>query len=165
MSTLINDIKSQSAWIITAFKADGYILDYSIDSIIEVDRFLIRNIIQGKPKKGGRLDGSGFGTVLFSIGAYVGESIIKNVKGAEWVADENDPQGELTVFITLPNGGQIWPVQKVMKRFYNGDDDAIYPYVHMMTKEFTKLPFKNEFWALTAENEEPEKIKRWWEFW
>ena len=166
MATLREDIKTQSDWIVKAFGADGFKLDYTIDSIIEVDRFFTVNMKNGQPKKGGRLYGKGFGPKLFSIGSYVGETIIKNVKGADWVTDDNDPQAELNVFLQLPNDGQIWPIQKVMKRFQNGSEDAIYPYVHMVTKEFTNLPFKEEFWTVTAEtDDEPEQTKPWWKFW
>src|SRR5690606_8575895 len=115
MATLKEDIKAQSEWIVKAFQADGFNLDGSMDSIIEVDRFFTQNMKDGKPKKGGRLYGKGFGPKLFSIGSYVGETIIKNVKGAEWVTDDNDPQAELNVYLKLPNDGQIWPIQKVMK--------------------------------------------------
>lgn len=165
MATLKEDIKTQSEWIVKAFKADGFNLDGSIDSIIEVDRFFIQNMKDGKPVKGGRLSQNGFGLILFSIGSYVGETIIKNVNGAEWVTDDDDPDAELNVFIKLPNDGQIWPIQKVMKRFENGSEDAIYPYVHSVTTEFTNLPFKEEFWSLTAENDESEQPKPWWKFW
>ena len=145
MGTLKEDIKAQSNWIVKAFAADGFKLDYTIDSIMEVDRFFVKNMENGKPKKGGRFYGKRVGSILFSIGSYVGETIIKNVSGSEWITDDNDPQGELTVSLKLPNGGQIFPIQKVMKRFQNGSEDAIYPYVYMVTKEFTSLPFKEEF--------------------
>jgi len=165
MATLKEDIKSQSEWIVKAFAADGFTLDYTIDSIIEVDRFFARNMKGGQPKKGGRLYGKGFGAILFSIGSYVGETIIRNVNGSEWITDDNDPQGELNVSLKLPNEGQICPIQKVMKRFQNGSEDAVYPYVHMVTKEFTNLPFKEEFWVLTVESDEAEQPKPWWKIW
>ena len=95
MATLKEDIKTQSDWIVKAFQADGFNLDGSMDSIIEVDRFFVQNMKNGKPKKGGRLYGKGFGPKLFSIGSYVGETIIKNVKGAEWITDDNDPKANL----------------------------------------------------------------------
>jgi hypothetical protein len=165
MATLKEDIKTQSEWIVKAFQADGFNLDNSIESIIEVDRFFNQNMKGRKPKKGGRLYGKGFGPKLFSIGAYVGETIIRNVKGSEWITNDNDPNGELNVSLKLPDGGEIWPVQKVIKRFQNGSEDAIYPYVHMVTNEFTNLPFREEFWTLTAEIEAPEQTKQWWKFW
>ena len=165
MATLKEDIKKQSEWIIKAFKEDGFNLDGTIESIIEVDRFFTKNLKNGKPKKGGRLYGKGFGAKLFSIGSYVGETVIKNIDGAEWITDDDDPQGELNVSLKLPNDGEIWPIQKVMKRFQNGSEDSIYPYIHSVTTEFTNKPFKEEFWELTAEVEENEEPKSWWKFW
>ena len=165
MGTLKEDIKLQSDWIVKAFAADGFKLDYTIDSIIEVDRFFTKNMKNGQPRKGARLYGKGFGPILFSIGSYVGETIINNVKDSEWITNDNDPQGELNVSLKMPNDGEIWPIQKVIKRFQNGSEDSIYPYVHIVTKEFTNLPFKEEFWTLTSEIDEPEQTKPWWKFW
>jgi len=165
MGTLKQDIKKQSDWIVQAFAADKFKLDYSMDSLIEVDRFFNKNMKNGKPKKGGRLAKKGFGPILFSIGSYVGETIIKNVKGSKWITDDNDPEAELNVSLKLPNGGDIWPIQKVMKRFQNGSEDAIYPYAHTVTKEFTKKTFNEKYWTLTAEDEEKDKTKPWWKFW
>ncbi len=160
MRTLKQDIKTQSDWIVKAFAVDGFKLDYSIDSLIEVDQFFIRNM-----KKGGRLRKKGFGPILFSIGSYVGETIIKNVKGAKWITNDNDPEGEMNASIKLPGGGEIWPIQKTMKRFQNGREDAIYPYAHAATKEFTGHPFNESYWTLVSENNEPENAKPWWKFW
>lgn len=164
MATLKEDIKSQSEWVVKAFAADGFKLDYTIDSIIEVDRFFAANMKNGKPQKGGRLYGRGVGSILFSIGAYVGETIIRNIKDAEWITDDNDPQGELNVCLKLPNNEEVWPIQKMMKRFQNGNEEAIYPYVHMVTKGFTNLPFKEEFWMLTAKTSIQRESKPWWKF-
>lgn len=165
MATLEEDIQAQSEWIVKAFAADGFKLDFSIASIIEVDRFFIANMKNGQPKKSGRLYGKGFGPILFSIGSYVGETIIKNVPGSEWITDDNDPQAELNVSLKLPDGVEMWPIQKVMKRFQHGSEDAIYPYVQMVTQDFTKLPFIEEFWMLTAEGDKGENTKPWWKFW
>lgn len=165
MATLKEDIKTQSEWIIKAFKEDGYNLDSSMDSIIEIDKFFAKNMKNGAPKKGGRLYGKGFGPILFSIGSYVGETIIKNIPGAEWITDDNDPQAELNVSLKLPNDTETWPIQKVMKCFQNGSEDAIYPYVHSVTKDFTNLPFNKEFWDITESNEDTSNSKPWWKFW
>ena len=54
MGTLKEDIKTQSDWIVKAFAADGFKLDHTIDSLIEVDRFFIANMKNGQPKKGGQ---------------------------------------------------------------------------------------------------------------
>jgi hypothetical protein len=165
MATLKEDIKTQSDWIVKAFAADNFKLDYTIDSFIEIDRFFNKNMQNGQPKKGGRLAKKGFGPILFSIGSYVGETIIKNVKGAEWITDDSDPQAELNVSMKLPDETEFWPIQRVMKRFQNGSEDSIYPYGYSLTKEFTNLPFNEQFWTLTAETDEPEIKKPWWKFW
>jgi len=165
MATLKEDIKTQSEWIVKAFAADNFKLDFTMESLIEVDRFFAKNMHKGQPKKGGRLAKKGFGPILFSIGSYVGETIIKNVKGAAWVTDDNDPEGELNISLKLPNGGEIWPIRKVMMRFQNGNEDAIYPYAHAVTEEFTKKPFNEQFWTLTAENDGAGNEKPWWKFW
>lgn len=52
-----------------------------------------------------------------------------------------------------------------MKRFKNGSEDAIYPYVHTVTKEFTNQPFNEQFWTLTDEGNDAEIAKPWWKFW
>lgn len=165
MATLKEDIKAQSDWIVKAFAEDGFKLDHTMESLIEIDRFFVANMRNGKAKRGGRLYGRGLGGKLFSIGAYVGETIIKNVQGAEWITDDNEPEGELNVLLRLPNSEQIWPIQKVMMRFKNGSEDTIYPYIHMLTSEYTNQEFKDEFWALTAEQVEPEANKPWWRVW
>lgn len=67
MATLKEDIKTQSDWIVNAFRVDGYNLDGTMDSIIEVDRFFKQNMEGGKPKKNRRLSGQGYGNKLFSI--------------------------------------------------------------------------------------------------
>jgi len=169
MGTLKEDIKAQSDWIVKAFAADGFKLDYSIESTMEVDKFFFKNMENGQPKKGGRFAKKGFGSILFSIGSYIGETIIKNIPGTEWITDDEDPQGELNVSMKLPNGTEIWPIQRVMKRFQNGSEDSIYPYVHLMTKEFTNHSFNEEFWKLEEEvmpNLDSIKSKNpWWKFW
>lgn len=164
MATLLEDIKSQSDWIVKAFAADGYILDYSIDSVMMIDLFFAANMKNGEPIKGGRLSKKGFGPILFSIGSYVGETIIRNIPGTDWVTDDNDPQAELNVFLKLPNGVECSPIIKVFKRFQNGSEDAIYPYVHVLVNEITEHPFNQDFWKL-MKDAETKPAKPWWKFW
>ena len=162
MATLKEDIITQAEWITKAFSADNFKLDYTIDSFIEIDRFFNKHSKDGKLIKGGRLT-SNLGLIVFSLGSYLGETIIKTVPGSEWITDDNDPKGEMTASIKLPNGIEMWPMQRIMKRYQNGNEDAVYTYGHMITKEITKLPFNESFWTLTEDTEEP--TKPWWKFW
>jgi hypothetical protein len=158
MGTLKQDIKEQSNWIVKAFAADGLKLDYSIKSFIEIDKFINKHVYNGAAKKGGRLS-KNLGAVLFSIAAYIGETIIKKVPGSIWITDDNDPKGELTISVKLEDGTIIFPMERVMKRFKNGEEDSIYVYGHLITKDFTKEEFDNNYWNLNK------KTKPWWKVW
>lgn len=157
MGTLNEDIEEQSNWIVKAFAADRHKLDFTIESFISIDRFIIKHSKNGKPKAGGRLD-KNLGPVLFSLASYIGETIIRNVPGSVWVNNDEDPDGELTVSIKLPDGTFVYPAQKIMKRYKNGIEDAIYPYGHIITKNYTNKEFKTNYWDMI-------KQKPWWRFW
>ena len=161
MGTLREDIKSQSDWIVKALTADKFKLDYTIESFIEIDKFFIKHSKNGQAVAGGRLS-KNLGAIIFSIGSYVGETIIRVVPGAEWKTDDADPKGEMNVSVKLPNGTEVWPMQRVMKRFKDGDEDSIYPYGYSVTKEFTNKSFDEVFWKLTRGKEES---KPRWKFW
>lgn len=127
MDTLLKDIETQSDWIIKAFAADKFKLDHTIHSFIEIDRFFNKHSKNGKAVKRGRLQ-QNVGAILFSLGAYVGQTMIKNVPGAEWQLDDDDPQGETTATVKFPDGAIIFPMERIIKRFQNGSEDAVYVY-------------------------------------
>jgi hypothetical protein len=157
MGTLKNDIQEQSKWIVKAFAADKFNLDYTIDSFIAIDIFLSKHTFNGKAKPGGRLQRN-LGPVLFSIAAYIGETIIKTVPGTIWITDDTDPEGELNVCLKLPDEGILFPTQRIMKRFKNGQEDSIYVYGHSATEKFTRQPFNESYWKQM-------QAKAWWKFW
>ncbi len=166
MGKLKEDIKTQSDWVVKAFEYDGLKLDYSIESIIEIDKFFAINMKDGKPAKDGRLSGQNVGGILFSIGSYVGETILKNIEGAEWLTDDEDPQGELTIALKLPNESIIFPIQKVFKRFQNGKEDSIYPYIKTVTENLIQFPSDTDFWnSITQVENREHSTKKWWKFW
>ena len=117
----------------------------------------------GKPKRRGRL-ASNYGFVLFSIGAYIGETIIKNVPGTSWKTDDEDPEGEANIQIILPDGASVLPVQRAGKRFQLGKEEAIYPFVAVTLGRYTGETFDESFWQITRE-EEARLDKPWWKFW
>src|SRR5205085_11225262 len=98
MPTLLQDIKTQSDWIAKAFAADGVQLNYTIQSFIEIDRFFNKHSKDGKAIKGVRLTKK-LGAIVFSLGSYVGQTIIENVPGSVWQTDHNDPEGEINASI------------------------------------------------------------------
>ena len=162
MASLEEDIKKQADWITRAFASDHLQLDYSIRSFIEIDRFFNMHAQEGKGRKGGRLELNP-GPIIFSLGSYVGETIIHTLPGSVWQTTDSDPEGEITASIKLADGTIIWPIQKVIKRFKNGSQDSIYIYGHYFTMETTKAPFDNSYWEM--ENSLKKVKKPWWKFW
>jgi len=158
MGTLKEDINEQANWIVKGFAEDKLKLDYTIGSFIEIDKFFLKNSAGGQAKPGGRLS-KNLGNVLFSIGAYIGNTIIKTVPGTAWEVDDDAVDEEINVAIRLPGNAVIWPVQRVMKRFKNGPEDSIYVYGYSITKDFTGEKFDNKYWKITDEN------KPRWKFW
>ena len=135
MATLNNDIKKCSKWIVMAFSEDKLSLNYTIDSFKIIDKFFDLHSNNGKAIERGRL-ASNLGSTLFSIGSYIGETLLKSVPGAKWVIDEDDSDAEINVAVKLPNGEIVWPVQRAIKRFKNGKEDSIFDYGTVLTKDY-----------------------------
>lgn len=127
MSTLLGDIKPAAEMIRIAFNELNKDLDYSWESFKTIDTFFDEEIIKGKPKPGSVLE-KNLGGAIFSIGAYIGETIIQRVPNSSWVTDDSDPEGEINIAIKFSNGSIMWPVQRVIKRIRNGNEDSIYGY-------------------------------------
>jgi hypothetical protein len=115
-----------ATWIGRALNGSGYTADFSPDSLAEIDRFLDDHASEGQPVKGGLLSES-LGPRVFALGSYVGE-VVRRELGGVWHGDDDDPHGEANVRVNLDNAATIWPVQRVMKRLQNGDEDGIAAY-------------------------------------
>lgn len=98
----------------------------------EIDRFLDEQSGETGIISRGR------GKILFSLGCYVGETIIR-LYGGKWHTDDNDPQGEINASVELENGTVIFPIQRVIKRYQNGSEDGIYAYVYVLSSDRTTL--------------------------
>lgn len=130
--TLGEDIHTACEWVVTALNSSGYKADYTIESMKEIDRFLDEQSGENGIISRGR------GKILFSLGCYVGETVIR-IYGGKWYADDNDPQGEINASVKLDNGTVIFPMQRVIKRYQNGSEDGIYAYVYVLSPDKTKL--------------------------
>ncbi|MEV7325313.1 hypothetical protein [Streptomyces sp. NPDC093970] len=130
MTTLLQDIASSSEWIANALQHSGYHANFSPESLTEIDRFIDDHSSDGIARPGGLLT-DGLGQKLFALGAYVGETI-RRERGGTWHVDDDDPRGEINIELHLAEGGVIWPVQRVMKRFKNGAEDGIAAYGAMI---------------------------------
>lgn len=163
MPTLKEDILKYSDWIVKAFAEDGLKLDYSIDSLMEIDKFIQMHTINGNPIKGRRLS-KNMGGIIFSLSAYIGETLIKNIPDSEWITDDNDPKGEINISVKLGNGITCYPGQRMIKRIQNGLEDGIYPYGYVLTKQILNKEFNQSFWKIEEEVTPLPPKKPWWKF-
>ena len=129
--TLLQDIMTSKDWIARALNSSNYVADFSIGSLKEIDRFFDE---QNTPD--GILSRNR-GQILFALGAYIGEVII-SVCGGEWITDDSDPQGEVNIAVKLKDGSIIFPVQRAMKRYMNGNEDSIYDYGYVLSDHAAK---------------------------
>jgi len=132
MGLLVDDAGKAAEWVATALRESGYKADFSIESLREIDRFFDEHSEAGKAIPGGLLT-EHLGQRLFAIGSYVGEVLIRTY-GGQWQADDSDSEGELNISVMFPTGAIVWPVQRVMKRFQNGQEDGIYVYGRLAVK-------------------------------
>jgi hypothetical protein len=109
-----------------ALTSDGYEADFTPASLWEIDRFFDEQTRKGGPRRWGLL-AKDTSLRLFSLGAYVGEVIRRDV-GGEWEGDDDDPQAELNLALRLSDDGLTWPVQRAVKRMRNGAEDGIVAY-------------------------------------
>jgi hypothetical protein len=101
-------------------KYDGITLDYSIDSLKNVDTILGRlHDIYVKNPSSLHVQG-----LSLEYGAYVGEVIRRNEPGAYWTKD-SQVVGEKSYPIHWGNG-ESYPLAWCSKRIINGDEDLIW---------------------------------------
>lgn len=131
-NTLEQDIVSASDWVVNALNSSGYKADYTIESMKEIDRFFNE---QNTPT--GILS-QNRGQILFALGSYIGQTAIR-LYGGEWATDDNDPQGEINISVKLANGTVIWPVQRCMKRYQNGEEDSIFAYLYVLKPDIKHI--------------------------
>jgi len=120
------DAVKAAEWVASALTNSGYAADFSPRSLWEIDRFFEEQSPGGQARPGGLLS-EDLGSRIFALGAYTGE-VIRRDRGGEWKADENDPEAEINIEVRLADGSVIWPIQRAMKRYSNGGEDAIAPY-------------------------------------
>jgi hypothetical protein len=130
-ASIITDAKTAASWISTALSQSGYKADFSIESLKEVDRFIEDQAPNGEPRPDWLLANNP-GSRLFALGAYVGEVVLR-AKAGTWEGNDKDPQAEINLSIVLEDGTRAWPVQRVMKRFENGEEDSVFAYGAALT--------------------------------
>ena len=123
---LEEEIPLATDWAMENLIMSGYNANFTLDSIKELDRFFEE---QNKEKG---IIAINPGSILFALACYLGETII-GLYGGKWVTNDSDPDKEMNIEIHLNNGIKIWPAQKIMKKYYNKEEN-LYTYVKGLEK-------------------------------
>jgi len=157
MPTIKEDIVTFSDMIIKGFSSDKLNLDYTLSSFKDIDTFYDRHSKNGQRVEGGKFS-KNLGQILFALGGYIGQTIIKIVPGTVWETDESDPEGEINAVLKLPDGTTVWPMQRTIKRFKNGEEDGIYIYGYHILQSHVDI-------KKLLEQEQAKRMKKpWWKF-
>jgi hypothetical protein len=157
MPTIKEDILTFSDMIVKGFTTEKLKLDYTLTSFKDIDVFYDRHSKNGERVEGGKFS-KNLGQILFALGSYIGETIIKIVPGTVWETDENDREGEINAILKLPDGTIAWPMQRTIKRFRNGPEDGIYVYGYHILQAHVDIE------KLLEQEQRERQKKPWWKF-
>jgi hypothetical protein len=126
-----NGIKFAQQFVDAVKQNENRELNYSVDSLDFVDKFLQRFSDEG-------LTVNDFAETIFVAGSYVGQVMIKNNNGM-WIGQDevNLPNGVsmMPIVIKLPNGNIADPIAKAFKRFHYGDIENVKYFYQLFTAD------------------------------
>jgi hypothetical protein len=129
-----NGIKFAQQFVDAVKQNENRELNYSVDSLDFVDKFLQRFSDEG-------LTVNDFAETIFVAGSYVGQVMIKNNNGM-WIGQDevNLPDGVsmMPIVIKLPNGNIADPIAKAFKRFHYGDIENVKYFYQVFTADKTE---------------------------
>jgi hypothetical protein len=126
---ILEDVRKSAVDGAEALLALGYKADSSFESIEELERFMADNVMpNGRAKPNSQLS-EAWGGKMFMFGSYLGEVIRRKTNG-QWRGDDSDPEVEINIEILTSNGVTIWPMQRMLKRFHNGEEDNLWDYAN-----------------------------------
>ncbi len=109
----------------TIKRIEGVALDYSPESLRDVDKILLRFHEDGMRVRF-------IADPLFCLGCYVGEVMCRRL-GAQWVDPPNQMMGMFPV--TLIGDSYSTPITKVYKHVMNGSEDSVYFFYRAMESD------------------------------
>jgi hypothetical protein len=135
--------KFADSFVKTAKNIAGVTLDYSPGSIV-----LIESIIDSMRRDGAPIHR--MGDTFFSMGCYLGEVFVRNGYG-KWVATESTPMKGMNftsaaLLLQLSATAYCNPIDKVMKRAENGEEDSLASFYESFTAKAAPIPTKTSWW-------------------
>lgn len=102
-----DELQRASNWISNFLMREGYHLDYTIESLLEIDKFLkekINLVLQNDNNR----------NLIFSISAYIGEVFIMRFNG-HWEVSHTIDLDDETVAISFKNYDTIYPLNIIVE--------------------------------------------------
>ena len=139
MNKFTVQIHQSAEWLENAMKKEGVSLNYSLESLIELDQFIENQLLNDSPKPEGFL-GQQLSSKVMAIGAYLGQVIIKHGLGARWHQGKKTNMGQFNAVIAGTNGWTFNPVIQVMRRIEQGPSENLYVYASQVIKTLSIAP-------------------------
>src|ERR1051326_6076416 len=115
----------------------GVILDYSPASLHAIDEFV--SFTWGTKGEWPTTDdykpSSGKSIIIINFGCYFGE-VARRLFGGRWEPDPKQPDNPLWANLILKDASRIFPISKAFKRMKNGSEDAMYPMLLHLMRQF-----------------------------
>ena len=147
---------SQIEWLVKMMSTDGYNLDFSISSLIEIDRFFQINYTNGKLLKNSKFHLFNTFIIIESLHLYI-EKILMSIDGVEKIFDY-DEKLDHTLHGLKIGDVEIYTGQLLLKRAKYGFSHSLYPYYYELTKQYFNEDFQESFYEI----KKIKPTKSWW---
>ncbi len=155
------DNKSQITWLIRIMAENGFNLDSTIHSVIEIDKFFQLNYRNGRLLRHSNFRKHIFSdyVICHSMTLYI-EEILQKIPNTKVISD-HDEEYNHTVYGLKIGNIEIYTEQKLLERAQYGFSHSLYPYYYEVTKEYFNEDFQESFYEIENLN----TLKAWWKIW
>lgn len=169
----LEELNSLQRYIIEQYSSVGVSLDYSVESLKQLDQLFDKEYKNGELINSASAFANREGMILTGIAGYLANVLLKNSEDSKIIIDPKDENWYLNFKVESGNGWTAQPGQRVLKRKLEGRESDFYHYGIAMIKYFTQtetnenasssLTYTQEFYLT---NEAPATGKKpWWKIW
>lgn len=167
MEANVLELQSATDFVRQLFAEQEVNLDYSPESIQQLDTLLEREFINGIFINGASVFAQYQGLIMMGITGYIAQVILQHTDNARLCFEEDDENWFINFAIESENGKKLMPGHRVLTRAYNGGDDLLYFYVTNAIRYFNEPVPSYNFKASLVHlmDYKDAKGKQWWKLW
>jgi hypothetical protein len=121
--------------LIKEFKKENIYLDYTLNSLNEIETYLSKTI-SGSRIKNNTIFKKDTDSKALALGVYLGEVIRRNGLGIRWNTENIETPSDIRQ--ETPDGSTALTINKAYKRIYNGDSENIHHFALIMSNDLLK---------------------------